>query len=157
MHQGLVHLHNFLRWVVLIFLIIAVLRHLLGLLRKSPVSAGDKKIDKFLLISTHTNFLVGVILYFTGSVGFKAIQAFGMGDVMKNSYSRFFAVEHLLGMLIAVVLITIANAKVKRASGSAIHKTAFILYILALIVIFASIPWPFRGEIARPLFPGMSA
>lgn len=155
MQTGLVHLHNVLRWVILILLVVAVLRHLMGMMKKAPVTTGDKKVVKFLMISTHTNLLVGLILYFIGNWGVKSFSTLGMGGVMKNDYARFFAVEHLIGMLIAVVLITITNAKVKRANGSAIHKTAFLLLIIALIVIFASIPWPFRGEIGRPLFPGM--
>ncbi|WP_126971824.1 hypothetical protein [Gynurincola endophyticus] len=155
MQTGLIHLHNVLRWVILILLVVAVLRHLMGMMKKAPVTTGDKKVVKFLMISTHTNLLVGLVLYFIGNWGVKSFSTLGMGGVMKNAYARFFAVEHLIGMLIAVVLITIANAKVKRAKGSAIHKTAFLLLIIALIVILASIPWPFRGEIARPLFPGM--
>lgn len=155
MSTGLLHLHNILRWVVLILLVVAIVRHLMGMMNKTDVNGGDKKVVKFLMISTHVQLLVGLLLYFLGNWGVKSFSTLGMSGVMGNTYARFFAVEHLIGMLIAVVLITITSGKVKRASGAAIHKNAFILLLITFIVIFASIPWPFRGEIGRALFPGM--
>lgn len=155
MDTGMLHLHNVLRWVILILLLVAIIRHFKGMSSNTPVSTGDKKVVKFLMITTHVNLLVGLVLYFIGNWGVKSFSTLGMGGVMKNNYARFFAVEHLIGMLIAIVLITIVNAKVKRATGSDIHKKAFVMLIVTLIVIFLSIPWPFRGEIGRALFPGM--
>jgi hypothetical protein len=54
-------------------------------------------------------------------------------------------------MLIAITLITIGHVKYKKGGAP---TTTLILYVIALVLIFAAIPWPFRGEIARPLFPG---
>lgn len=156
MHTGLVHLHSVLRWVILVLIIIAIFRHLSGMNNKRPVSAQDKKIDLFLMISAHTTFLVGLILWITGPWGLKLIQSMGMGEVMKNSVMRFFAVEHLVGMLIAVVLITAGRAFGKKSSEPAVHKKQFWLFLIALIIILASVPWPFRvvGD-GRTWFPGM--
>ncbi|WP_276484570.1 hypothetical protein [Paraflavitalea pollutisoli] len=152
----MLHLHNFLRWVILILLIVALFRHLSGKNNKRPVNAGDKKIDLFLMISAHLNFVVGLYLYFTRPMGFKLFQTVG-SSVMSNSVLRFFAVEHMLGMLIAIVLITIGRGKVKRATDYTAHNKAFWFFLIALIIILASVPWPFRMEgIARPWFPGMT-
>jgi hypothetical protein len=64
---------------------------------------------------------------------------------MKNSYARFFAVEHISMMLIAIILIHIGRSKTKKAiSDISKHKTSFWFYFIALILILASIPWPFR-------------
>jgi len=60
-------------------------------------------------------------------------------------------VEHIFTMLIAIILITVGHIKYKKGGAP---KTTLILYIIALLLIFAAIPWPFRGEIARPLYPG---
>jgi hypothetical protein len=54
-------------------------------------------------------------------------------------------------MLIAIILITIGHVKYKKGGNP---KTTLIFYIIALLLIFAAVPWPFRGEIARPLYPG---
>lgn len=123
---------------------------------KRQVNTGDKKIDLFLMISAHLTFVVGLYLYFTRPMGFKLFQTVGSA-VMKSPVFRFFAVEHMVGMLMAIVLITIGRGKVKRATDYTAHKKAFWFFLIALIIIIASIPWPFRVEgIARPWFPGMS-
>ncbi|MFT4023558.1 MAG: hypothetical protein QM664_07225 [Flavihumibacter sp.] len=156
MLTGLVHLHSLLRWLILIFLVIAIIRHLNGLKDKNAYTAKDRKTDLLLMIFTHTNLLVGLILWFAGPMGLKNISNLGMGEVMRTAVYRFFAVEHVFGMLVAVVLITIARSAGKPATaGTAAHKKAFYLLLVALLIILATIPWPFREAIARSLFPGM--
>lgn len=155
MYTGLLHLHNLMRWVILILLVVAVFRHLTAMNAKRPVNAGDKKIDLFLMIAAHTTLLIGIYQWIAGPWGLKNIMNIGMGEVMKNSAFRFWAVEHLVGMLIAIVLITVGRGAVKRATSAAAHKKAFWCFLIALVVVLASVPWPFREAIARPLFPGM--
>jgi uncharacterized membrane protein YqhA len=155
MYTGLLHLHNLLRWVILILLLVALFRHLSGMNNKRQVSAGDKKVDLFLMIAAHITLLVGLYQWFVGPWGLKLITNNGMKVVMGDDGYRFFAIEHLTGMLIAIVLITIGRGKVKRAVDYTAHKKAFWFFLVALIVILASVPWPFRAAVARPLFPGM--
>ena len=142
MESGLLHLHNFLRWVILFFLIISIVQAL-------GKSNGLKKTSLWLLIASHITLLIGLYQYFTGAVGFKLIQMQGFATVMKDSAMRFWAVEHITGMLIAIILITIARGKAKRGGYPA------ALYIIALLIILAVVPWPFREAIGRPWFPGM--
>ena len=144
MESGLLHLHNFLRWVILFFLI-------LSLIQAFGKKEGLKKTSLWLLIASHITLLIGLYQYFTGSFGYKLIAANGFAAVMKDSVLRFWAVEHITGMILAIVLITIARGKSKRGGYSA----AGWLYLIALIIILAVIPWPFREGIARPWFPGM--
>ncbi|MBO9632593.1 MAG: hypothetical protein J7578_05700 [Chitinophagaceae bacterium] len=149
MYTGLLHLHNLLRWVILVLILIAILRHLSGMNSKRPVNAGDKKIDLFLMISAHITLLIGLYQWFAGDFGLKMIQNAGMGEVMKNGAVRKLAIEHPVGMILAIVLITVGRGAVKRGTAPAVHKKAFWCFLIALIVILATIPW------ARPLFPGM--
>jgi len=155
MYTGLLHLHSFLRWVILLLLLIAVIRHLSGMNSKRLINNGDRKVDLFLMIAAHTTFLIGLYRWIAGDKGLKTIQHFGMGEVMKNSGWRFFAVEHITGMFIAIALITIGRGVVKRSSDFRVHKKAFWYFLIALIIIIAVIPWPFREGIGRPWFPGM--
>ena len=143
MATGLLHLHNLLRWVVLIAILVAIVQLLMN---KNALKAS-----KVLLISAHTTLVLGLYQYFFGAVGFALIKSMGMAAVMKDNLARFWAVEHIFSMLLAIILITIGHVKYKKGGSS---KTTLILYILALLLIFAAIPWPFRAEIARPLFPG---
>lgn len=155
MYTGLLHLHNLLRWVILILLLVALFRHLAGMNKKTLVNAGDKKVDLFLMIAAHITLILGLVQWAIGDFGFNFIRLAGFGEVMKNSAMRFWAVEHIAGMLIAIVLITIGRGKVKRAVDYTAHKKAFWFFLLALIIILASVPWPFREAVARPWFPGM--
>lgn len=144
MESGLLHLHNFMRWIILFFLLIALIQAF----GKKP---GLKKTSLWLLISAHITLLIGLYQYFTGAFGYKLIEANGFAAVMKDNALRFWGVEHITGMLIAIILITIARGKAKRSGYSA----ASWLYLFALIIILAVVPWPFREVIARPWFPGL--
>lgn len=149
MYTGLLHLHNLLRWVILILLLVAIVQSFSA--KNNPGAAGLKKTSLWLLIAAHTTLIIGIYQWFAGELGFKLIQQNGFGEVMKNAASRFWAVEHLTGMIIGIVLITIARGKVKRGNAGA----ASWLYVIALLIILASVPWPFRAGIGRPWFPGM--
>ena len=156
MYEGLTHLHNFLRWVILLLLIVAVIKHLSGMSSGKAYTSGDRKVGLFLMIAAHIQLLIGLYQWFAGNFGLKLIQAQGMGEVMGNSASRFWVVEHTIGMLVAIILITLGKGVAKKnISDNAKHTKAFWNFLIALILILAVIPWPFR-DVARPLFPGMS-
>jgi cell division protein FtsW (lipid II flippase) len=110
------------------------------------------KTSKILLISSHSTLLLGLYQYFFGAVGIKMIQAAGMGVAMKDSTTRFWAVEHISSMLIAIVLITIGHISYKKTQNAS--KTT-VFYVIALLLIVLAMPWPFREGIGRPWFPGM--
>lgn len=154
MYQGLLHLHSLLRWIILILLIINIVRHFTA--ANKPFTATDNKLGLFLMIAAHTTLLLGLYQWFTGSVGFQNIRNLGMSAVMKDSASRFWAVEHMTGMIIGIILITLGKTVAKKNFGDALkHKRSAILFTLALVIILLTIPWPFREGIGRPWFPGM--
>ena len=155
MYQGLLHLHNLGRWVVIILLLVALFKSIGGLIGSKAFTNGDKKVGLFLMISAHIMLLIGLYQWFAGPWGLQNIQASGMKAVMQNATYRFWGIEHITGMLIAIVLITIGRAASKKNIGDrAKHTRSFWLYLVAFILIIASVPWPFR-EVARPLIPGM--
>ena len=143
-------LHNILRWAVLLFGLWTLINALSGTFSKRPYSNADNKSNLFFMISCDIQLLLGLILYFSG-VWFEKLKS-GMGDVMKNAYDRFFTVEHAGMMLLAWILVHVGRSAVKRAPEQSKHKKMLIFFGLALLIILASIPWPFRTEIAKPLF-----
>ncbi len=156
MQQGLLHLHNFLRWFVIIFALWTIVKTMGGLSGNKPFTKAEKRPAMLLMIICDTQLLLGLLLYFTGAWGLKNIQNQGMGNVMKDSISRFWAVEHFAGMLLAIILVHIGYASVKKSiPDAAKYKKVFWFTLVAFIIIMATIPWPFREAIARPLFPGM--
>jgi hypothetical protein len=144
MNTGLLHLHNALRWVILISLLMSIY--------KLYSKKDALKTSKILLISSHSTLLLGLYQYFFGAVGIKMIQAAGMGVAMKDATTRFWAVEHISSMLIAIVLITIGHISYKKTQNAS--KTT-VFYVIALLLIVLAMPWPFREGIGRPWFPGM--
>lgn len=140
------HLHSGLRWIVLILALLAIVKAFMGMQKKSTFTNSDNKIGLMLISFMDIQLIIGLVLYVFGPLGFKNIQNMGMGEVMKNPYNRFFAMEHLVGMLIAIVVFHVGRSKSKKAIDDASkHKKAFIFYLIGLLIILASIPWPFKA------------
>lgn len=143
LYSVMLHAHSVGRWIVLLLLLFAIINSLLA--GNRPYIRSDNRLGLLLTIFADLMLLIGIYLYLVGPLGYKPIQSSGMGAVMKDPYSRFFAVEHLAGMLIAIILIHIGKAQGKRPIGDrAKHKRTMIFYLVALLIILASIPWPFR-------------
>ncbi len=140
MYLGLKHAHSGLRWIVLILLLAAVINGLMKMNSGKDYSSTDRKIGTFALIFTHIQILIGAVLYFLSDK-----ISYGEGW-MANSSTRFYGMEHIVMMVLAAILITVGNSKVKRhdtAKGK--FKTTWIFYGIGLLFILAAIPWPFRG------------
>ena len=145
MYTTLLYLHSILRWVILILL-------LLNIFRMFSSSANKIGLSKLLLIVAHTTLLIGLYQYFFGSSGYAYFQQYGAAEVMKNSVYRFWAVEHITGMIASIIFITVGHISFKKTSNA---KRTGVFYIIALILILAVVPWPFREGVGRPWFPGM--
>jgi uncharacterized membrane protein len=134
MYTGLLHTHSALRYVVLIGLLIVIVTSLLGWMNRKPYTNTDNKLSLILFIATHTQLLVGLILYFVSP-----FVKFGE-TTMSDKMTRYWSVEHIFGMLVAVVLITVARSTSKRMTDdNARHKRMFIFNFVALVVIVAII------------------
>lgn len=155
MYDGLLHLHSVLRWLILILLLVALYKSFAE--RAKPFTASHRKTGMVLMICADIMLLLGLYQWFTGDWGLKSIQNNGMGAVMKNSVLRFFAIEHLTGMLIAIILIHLGYSYAKKDIPDAMkHKRTLLFYGLALLIILIVIPWPFRAVgSGRAWFPGL--
>jgi hypothetical protein len=66
---------------------------------------------------------------------------------------RFFGMEHITMMLVAVVVVSIGSSTAKRKqTDEGKFKTMTIWYTAGLIIIFLSIPWNFSPFTSRPYF-----
>jgi hypothetical protein len=138
------HAHSIGRWIVLLLLLVAIFNSLVAGSR--PWIRSDARTGSILTIFADLMFFVGLSLWYFGPRGYKVIESVGMKEVMNNSGYRFFAIEHITMMLIAIILIHIGKVQAKKAiSDRAKHKRTIIFYLLALIIILISIPWPFRN------------
>jgi len=147
MYNMLKHAHSGIRWILLILLIYAVFNAYTKWKGNNAYQEKDRKLNLFTFIATHVQLLLGLGLYFISpKVQFT-------GEVMKNAVGRFYTVEHLSLMLIAVILITVGNIKSKKmAEDGRKFKTVFTYFAIALLLILISIPWPFRAALGGSWF-----
>jgi hypothetical protein len=114
----------------------------MGWLGKKPYTNTNNKVSLFLLIATHLQFLSGIILYFVSP----AVQF--NSATMKEASIRYWTVEHISMMIIAVALITVARSTAKKMTEDAAkHKRLFIFNSIALLIILTAIAMSGRGII----------
>ncbi len=143
MYNFLVHLHSIGRWIVLLLLLIAIFNSMVA--GQRPFIRTDARTGLILTIFADLMLLIGLVLWFLGPWGYKLIQSKPMSEIMANPTERFFVMEHNIGMLIAIILMHIGKAQGKKQlSDRAKHRRTMIFYLLALLIILASVPWPFR-------------
>lgn len=136
MYTTLFGLHSGLRYIVLLLIVVALVFSVIGLFAKKPYSEMNRKVNLFAMIFTHTQFLVGLVLYFFSPL----VNYSDMATAMKDSVQRYWTVEHLVMMLFAVVLITIGHARAKRAKDALNkHRSIALYYGLAILVIVVAI------------------
>ena len=137
MYSGLVHAHSGLRWIALVLLLAAVAVAIGKWQGRSGYTDGNRKLYLFTLIAVHTQLLLGLALFFISpKVNF---------SLLSDKVYRFYTVEHTAGMLIAIILVTIGYSRSKRATDAVTKQRLIgIFYGIGLLLILASIPWPFR-------------
>ncbi len=140
MYDTLLLTHSLLRYFVLFALAVVIVQAALGLMNRSPFGKWDNKASLYLLIFTHLQLIAGLILYFVSPrVRFS-------GGVMADADARYWTVEHISGMLIAVVLITIGRVRAKRKTLDIEKQRVLLVFnAIALIVIVAIIIMGRRG------------
>lgn len=142
MYKTVQFIHSYWAYLVLLIVIVATLNALAGLFSKKEYGPKDFRISLFALIVTHIQLLIGLILLFVSPLGIKNISNLGMGEVMKNSEFRLYAVEHPLMMILTVVFITIGySSHKKKLLSNKKFKTLSIFYTIGLVLMLSRIPW----------------
>ena len=145
MYAFMLHLHNIMRWVVVLAAVAAIVMAWAGVFNRSAWTKPNANVGRLFSISFDVQVLIGILLYaWLSPITTTAFS--NMGAVMSNSVQRFFVVEHLLLMVVAAVLVHIGVA---RGLDNATLQPA-IFYTVALIAVIAAIPWD------HALLPGMS-
>ena len=149
MYTAALLIHSWLRYVVLILGLIAAVRALTA--GRRAWTRTDHQTGLLFGIAFDIQALIGLILYFLLSpFTHEAMQ--NVGAAMKNSGLRFWAVEHPLGMFVALALVHIGNARIRKTyDDRRKHRLAAIFFTLALLIMLLTIPWPGMPN-GRPLF-----
>lgn len=156
MDTGLLHLHNLLRWAIIILLLLSIFKAFSGWQQKKIFSASDRRIWLFTLIAAHITLVLGLYQWLWGRYGMLKIDLPEGETIMKNKFYRFFWVEHPTFMILAIIMITLGNGMAKKPVADIVkYKRAFWFFVIALLMIIVAVPWPFRDIIGRPWAPGM--
>lgn len=150
MNTGLLHLHNLLRWVILILLVFSIVKAFQARSKPDAFPPGKQPIWLFTLIASHIMLLLGLYQWGWGRLGFFTTALPEGTSAMSDKFYRFYWLEHPLGMIISILLITLAYGAGKRGD----YRKVFNFMLIALIIILLNIPWPFREVIGRALLPG---
>ena len=144
MYEILKSAHSGWRYIVLILLVVAVLQAIMGWFGKKAYTEGNRKLNVFTLISAHVQLLFGLVLYFLSP-----LTKGPMGDALY----RYWKVEHIAMMIIAIVLITVGNAKSKKVADAVQkHKKIAVFFGIALIFILVSIAMMTRIDLSKTFF-----
>lgn len=151
MYNAVLLLHSWIRWLVILAGLVLVVRSVMGLGGQRRWGAVEERASLFFVIGLDVQLLLGLLLYAVLSP-FVRLAMSDVAGAMRDGDLRFWLVEHLTGMLIAIVLAHIGRVRIRRApdDGSKLRLSGLFMG-LALIVLLLSIPWPGMPS-ARPLF-----
>jgi hypothetical protein len=149
MYAFLIAAHSFFRWLVLLSLLFAIYRAYHGWLTNKIFTPLENSIRNFASAITNIQFLIGLWLYFKSPI----VDYFwdNFQNAVHERDSRFFGIEHITMMFIAVALINTGSGLVKRRlTDKSKFKTIAIWFSVGTIIIFLSIPWQFSPFTRRP-------
>ncbi len=139
-------LHNTLRWLILLFAVVALLRALKGLNGGVDYATGARRAVSIFMMSLHLQLLLGIVLFGVSPLARSAMT--DMGATMKDAGLRSIVVEHPTLMLLAVIAATLTSVIARRGPDDTVrHRRAAIGVALTLGLLLAGIPWQ------RPLIP----
>jgi heme A synthase len=151
MHEIILFLHSIFRWFVFLFLSYAIFQAYRGYRLKRNFSKWDNKIRHWTATTAHIQLILGILVYIKSPL---IIYYFSNFKNLVNDWNfTFFGLFHIILMFFALVIITIGSAKTKRKkTDQEKYKTMFLWFLIAFIIIFIAIPWPFSPLANRPYF-----
>jgi hypothetical protein len=144
MYTTVLIVHSWIRWVALI----AAIGAAFAALRKQ-----DGAMERWGMIAMTTldlQMLLGLILYLALSPNTAAIMN-NFAGAMKDPTARFWAVEHVATMFLAVIIAHVGRVLARKAtSPEAKRRRTLICFSLAALFMIIGMPWPGRPG-GRPL------
>ena len=135
MHQIINALHSYNRYLILVAILYVLYRSWSGWQGKKALTKSDNTASVALLGLAHLQLLLGLIQYFGTSTIVKSALS-DMGAAMKNGWLRYFAVEHITIMILAVACIQIGRTLSKKATVDVTkHKKLAIWTTAAFVLI----------------------
>lgn len=132
--------HSLIAYVVLLLLLVGTVIFYVALKQKKDFSPKHRVLNLVTVSTVHLQALFGLLLYALSPLVQSAFS--DIGSAMKNSEMRYFFLEHTLVMLLMLLVITLGNARAKRANSSERKvRISFRAFFLALLLCLTRIPW----------------
>ena len=148
MYAAVLGLHSLLRWVVLLLAAWALFRGYSGWMRGRPWSGLDRQAGLIFSIVLDIQVLLGLILAFVSPLVQNVLV--GVGAAMQAPHLRFFLIEHIPLMLLALILVHFGSNRARNARDDQTkHRRAAVMYTLGKMATVVAIPW------WRALLPGL--
>jgi len=144
---ALLHLHNLLRWVILVLAVLTLVKSVQGLRGARPY-AEARRVGVMFMASLHVQLVLGLLLFLTSPLVDAAMA--DMRTAMAERGVRFFIAEHPTLMVAGTIVATIGSIVAKNAADDrAKHRKLLVFTAITVLLLLAGIPWQ------RPMFPGM--
>lgn len=151
MYHIILALHSLVRWFVVLGLVFAIFRAYNGLVSKKKFSRFDNSVRQWTTTIVHIELILGLWLYFISPLIDYFLHHFK--EAVHQQEIRFFGMEHSIMMIVAIILITIGSARVKRKqTDKGKFQTMAVWFSIGLLIILIFIPWPFSPFASRPFF-----
>jgi hypothetical protein len=150
MYTTILTLHSWLRWVALVAGVAATI----AALRNTTPSTGSTRADRWgliLMATLDTQLLLGLLMYFALSPTMASIRD-NFALSMKDPVARFWAVEHITTMMLAVVVTHVGRVLARKsATPETKRMTLLVSFAVATALMLLATPWP-GLRAGRPLF-----
>ncbi|MFM7154519.1 MAG: hypothetical protein ACKOZV_10390, partial [Bacteroidota bacterium] len=133
MHTLINTLHSYNRYLILAALVYVLYRSWTGWKGNRAFEKGDNTASVALLGLAHLQLVLGLVQYF----GFSAYVNFSdMAATMKNPITRYFSVEHITIMILAIAAVQVGRTLSKKAADDTEkHKKLAIWTTIAAVLV----------------------
>lgn len=151
MYAVILIVHSWNRWLVLGSAVATLAVAIAGRSAGRSWSKTDQRLALTFVSSLDLQTVLGLLLYFVFSpIVPKTASEFKAS--MKVSALRFFAIEHITMMVVALIVAHASWAYAKKAGDARARQRRVAWGVgVSLLLILSSVPWPFMPA-ARPLF-----
>ena len=152
MYSAILTVHSYLRYAVLLMVLLTVLRYVAGLLNSRAWNDGDEGIGRWMIRVWDLQFLLGLVLYFLSPIvqfGFANIR-----EAMGDAQTRQFLIEHPLLNLLAIGALHMGWIRARKAADDRGRMVRALLFIaIAAVLVLLSIPWSGRPLLRTEVVP----
>ena len=140
MHDALLILHSYFRWLVLLAGLVAVAKMGAGWSKNLPWTEADRRSTVLYTVALDVQLLLGVALYAVSPLIRDAVR--DLATAMHKPDVRPFVADHPAAMLVALALAHVGSVAAKKApADGAKFKRGAIFFGLSFAAVLWGIPW----------------